>query len=77
MGNDDLNAPSLHAWRTISRDDPPENVGRRLDFFATSGPRGAQGLELRAVDAARGVSLDFELGAEFDDLSCRHAEKGG
>ena len=21
--------------------------------------------------------LDFDLGAEFDDLSCRHAEKGG
>jgi hypothetical protein len=34
-------------------------------------------LELRAVDAGSGVSLDFELGAEFDDLSCRHAEKGG
>jgi hypothetical protein len=31
----------------------------------------------RAVDAARGVSLNFDLRAEFDDLSGRHAEKGG
>src|SRR5580704_5981898 len=29
------------------------------------------------VDAARGVSLNFDLRAEFDDLPCRHAEKGG
>jgi hypothetical protein len=31
----------------------------------------------RAVDAARAASLNFELGPELDDLSCRHAEKGG
>jgi hypothetical protein len=30
-----------------------------------------------AVDAGRGVSLNLDLGAEFDDLSGRHAEKGG
>jgi hypothetical protein len=30
-----------------------------------------------AFVAAKGLSLNLDLGAEFDDLSCRHAEKGG
>jgi hypothetical protein len=30
-----------------------------------------------AVDAASGVPLNLDLGAEFDDLSRRHAKKRG
>ena len=35
------------------------------------------GLLVMVVDAAGGMSLYLDLRAEFDDLSCRHAKKGG
>jgi hypothetical protein len=37
----------------------------------------SHGVETPRARDRRGMSLNFKLSAEFDDLSRRHAEKGG